>query len=72
MRSEYVIAVSGKVRQRPQGTTNPNMATGDIEIEATDLRILNHSLTPPFLIENNVNANEDLRLKYRYLHFWTP
>jgi len=67
LRPEYVIAVIGTVSPRPEGTINTKMATGEIEIEAKELRILNTSLTPPFLIENDVNAKEELRLKYRYL-----
>ena len=65
IRSEYVLAVKGKVRSRPDGTKNPNMKTGEIEIVATALETLNDSLTPPF--HHDENTNEEIRLKYRYL-----
>ena len=72
VRSEYVIAVVGEVRSRPEGTINPNLATGEIEIYAQELRILNRAKTPPFYIEENVNSDEILRLKYRYLDLRRP
>ena len=65
IRSEYVLAVKGKVRQRPDGTINPNMPTGQIEVLAEELVTLNDSETPPFHHEEH--ANEELRLRYRYL-----
>jgi aspartyl-tRNA synthetase len=65
IRGEYVLAVKGKVRQRPEGTINPNMKTGQIEVLAHELITLNDSETPPF--HHDENANEELRLKYRYL-----
>ena len=65
--SEYVVAVKGIVRERQ--SKNPNMETGDIEIEATELRVLSKSETPPIYIKDNDNVSEDLRLKYRYLRF---
>jgi aspartyl-tRNA synthetase len=65
LRSEYVLAVKGKVRQRPEGTANPNMATGHVELLAEELVTLNDSATPPF--HHDEHANEELRLKYRYL-----
>ena len=65
IRSEYVLAVKGKVRSRPDGTKNPNMKTGEIEVVATELDTLNDSLTPPF--HHDENTNEEIRLKYRYL-----
>lgn len=65
IRGEYVLAVKGRVRQRPEGTTNPNMATGQIEILAEELVTLNDSETPPF--HHDEQVNEELRLKYRYL-----
>ncbi|MEW6074686.1 MAG: aspartate--tRNA ligase [Candidatus Omnitrophota bacterium] len=67
LRDEYVIRVRGKVNQRPQGTLNPKLPTGEIEILATGLEILNASLTPPFEIKEGVPIDEELRLKYRYL-----
>ncbi|MBU4346766.1 MAG: aspartate--tRNA ligase [Candidatus Omnitrophica bacterium] len=67
LKNEFVIKVSGSVNRRPEGTVNPKLATGEIEILAQDLEILNTSLTPPFEIEDNLNINEEVRLKYRYL-----
>ncbi|MDP8909049.1 MAG: aspartate--tRNA ligase [Chloroflexota bacterium] len=67
LRSEFVIEVAGIVRQRPTGTENPRMATGDIELEAHDLSILNEAKTPPFYINEEVEVDEALRLQYRYL-----
>ena len=66
-RSEYVIAVTGKVRVRGQGLANPNMATGDIEVVANELLLLNEAKTPPFSPAEDAIANEEVRLKYRYL-----
>ncbi|MCI6018480.1 MAG: aspartate--tRNA ligase [Clostridiales bacterium] len=71
LRSEFVIAVVGKVEAR-QGGINKNLATGDIEIRAEQLRILSESETPPFPIEENSKTKEDLRLKYRYLDLRRP
>lgn len=68
--SEYVVAVKGIVRERQ--SKNPNMATGDIEIEATELRVLSKSETPPIYIKDNDNVSEDLRLKYRFLDLRKP
>ncbi len=65
LRSEYVLQVKGKVRKRPDGTINPNMKTGRVEVLATSLVTLNDSETPPFQFDQQVN--EELRLKYRYL-----
>ena len=65
IRSEFVLAVKGKVRQRPEGTINPNMRTGQVEVLAHELVTLNDSETPPF--HHDEQANEELRLKYRYL-----
>jgi aspartyl-tRNA synthetase len=67
LRSEYVIAVTGKVSPRPEGMINENLYTGRIEIIATDIRILNTALTPPFLLDEFDHSSEDVRLKYRYL-----
>ncbi len=52
---------------RPEGTINDKLPTGEIEVTVSELRILNNSLTPPFMIDDFTNANEDIRLKYRYL-----
>ena len=71
LRSEYVIAVVGKVENR-ESNTNENMATGAIEVRATQLRILSESETPPFQIEADSKTKEELRLKYRYLDLRRP
>ncbi len=71
LRSEYVIAATGTVRKR-EGAVNENIATGDIEITVSELRILSESEVPPFPIEEGVNTKEELRLKYRYLDLRKP
>ncbi len=65
IRSEYVLKVKGLVRPRPEGTVNPNMRTGKVEVLAHELEILNKSETPPF--HHDEQANEEIRLKYRYI-----
>jgi aspartyl-tRNA synthetase len=65
IRGEYVLAVKGRVRGRPEGTINPNMRTGHVEVLAHELQVLNRAETPPF--HHDEQANEELRLKYRYL-----
>jgi len=72
VRSEYVLAVRGILARRSEEAINRNMVTGEIEIIASELRILNKSEVPPFHIEENVDANEALRLKYRYLDLRRP
>jgi aspartyl-tRNA synthetase len=73
VRSEYVLAVKGKVNRRPEGTENPNLPTGEIEIPADELEILNKSETPPFVIDDSADdVAEDIRLKYRYLDIRRP
>ena len=67
MRSEYVIQVTGEVALRPAGTENSNMSTGDVEVIADSTTILNTSETPPFYINRDIDIDENLRLKYRYL-----
>ncbi|MCX5710467.1 MAG: aspartate--tRNA ligase [Candidatus Omnitrophica bacterium] len=67
IRSEYVIKVTGIVNKRPANTVNAKLPTGEIEVLAKDLEILNASLTPPFEIEDESNVTEEARLKYRYL-----
>jgi aspartyl-tRNA synthetase len=67
IRSEYVVAIKGLVRRRPEGMANPNLATGEIEVVADELRILNSAKTPPFPIEDKAQVSETVRLKYRYL-----
>ena len=71
-RSEYVVAVKGKVRLRGAGLDNPNMATGQIEVVAQDLLLLNEAKTPPFSPAEDAIANEEVRLKYRYLDLRRP
>ena len=71
IRSEYVLKVTGLVRPRPEGTVNPNLATGEIEVLAQDIEILNPSLTPPFLLDDE-NLSENVRLTYRYLDLRRP
>jgi aspartyl-tRNA synthetase len=66
-RSEYVVAVKGSVRKRGEGLSNPNMATGTIEVVASELLLLNEAKTPPFSPAEDAIANEEVRLKYRYL-----
>jgi aspartyl-tRNA synthetase len=67
VRNEYVLQASGIVRERPDGTKNPRLETGDIEVEVRDLKVLNPSLNPPFYINEESDVDESLRLKYRYL-----
>jgi len=67
LRGEWVIAVRGTVHRRPEGMENPKLATGEIEIVADELRILSSAQTPPFIIEDEVEARESVRLTYRYL-----
>jgi aspartyl-tRNA synthetase len=71
-RSEYVVAVKGKVRRRAAGLDNPNMATGQIEVVASELLLLNDAKTPPFSPAEEAIANEEVRLKYRYLDLRRP
>ena len=71
LRSEFVIAVVGRVEKR-SGAVNENLKTGDIEIRATELRILSEAETPPFPIEADSKTKEELRLKYRYLDLRRP
>lgn len=72
LRSEDVIAVTGTVAARGEGAENKNMATGQIELRASELRILGKAETPPFEISEKTNVNEELRLKYRYLDLRRP
>jgi len=72
LRSEWVIAVKGKVSPRLKGQENPGMATGDIEVFVTAFKILNRTDVPPFQIDGIVDASETLRLKYRYLELRRP
>jgi len=72
IRSEYVLAVKGRVRLRPEGMENPELKTGAIEVMVSDLEILNESATPPFLLDSTVDISESIRLKYRYLDLRRP
>lgn len=72
IRSEYVIAVKGKVVGRPEGMANPNLKTGGIDVIVYEIKILNNSLTPPFMIDEHDDTAEDVRLKYRYLDLRRP
>lgn len=72
LRSEFVLAVKGKVRSRPEGMANPKLRTGEIEVIVLELRILNVSKTPLFQIEDDVEASENIRLRYRYLDLRRP
>lgn len=72
LRGEYVIAISGTVARRDEHNINPELKTGEIEVLAEDLRILNASETPPFEIEENSDVKDELRMKYRYLDLRRP
>lgn len=72
LRNEFVIAVAGNVRSRSADTVNPKMETGTIEVVCTELRILNKAKTPPFYIQDDLDVDEMLRLKYRYLDLRRP
>ncbi|MFT8599597.1 MAG: aspartate--tRNA ligase [Leuconostoc pseudomesenteroides] len=72
MRSEYVVAVTGKVIKRDESQINDKIKSGAVEVDVTSAKILATSKTPPFYIEDNVNANEELKLQYRYLDLRRP
>lgn len=72
VRNEFVLAAKGKVSPRPEGTVNSKMKTGEVEIEISELKILNRSETPPFMIDEFTEVAENIRLKYRYLDLRRP
>ncbi|MBI2401027.1 MAG: aspartate--tRNA ligase, partial [Deltaproteobacteria bacterium] len=72
LRSEFVVAVKGLVRRRPEGTANPNLKTGQVEMDVQEIRILNDSEPLPFMIEDDSDVAETTRLKYRYLDLRRP
>jgi len=72
MRSEYVVRLTGEVSLRPSGTENPRLPTGDVEVIVKEAEILNTSNTPPFYINEEVEVDENVRLKYRYLDLRRP
>lgn len=69
---EYVLQISGRVRARGEGAENPNMVTGEIEVLATSVKVLNTSVTPPFSIEDGIETDETTRMKWRYLDLRRP
>ncbi len=72
VRSEYVLKVTGRVRARAEGTVNPAMATGEIEVLGKELEILNSAATPPFQLDEYTAVGEDVRLQYRYMDLRRP
>jgi aspartyl-tRNA synthetase len=72
LRSEFVIGVTGAVQRRSEDTVNPKLATGEVEVLARDIRILNEARTPPFQIVEDTPVSEDVRLRYRYLDLRRP
>ncbi|GGE13116.1 aspartate--tRNA(Asp/Asn) ligase [Marinithermofilum abyssi] len=72
VRSQYVLAIRGEVIERSPDTINPKMKTGEIEVQGKELEVLNESKTPPFMIEDDVDVDETVRLKYRYLDLRRP
>src|SRR5690606_6629139 len=72
VRSEYVIEVTGRVRARPEGTVNANMATGEIELLGKEISVLNTAKTPPFPLDEYSDVGEDVRLRYRFMDLRRP
>ena len=71
-RSEFVLRISGRVRLRPEGTQNPKMPTGMVEVLAKEVEVLNTAATPPFQLDEHGKVGEDVRLKYRYIDLRRP
>ena len=72
VRNEFVLRVKGRVRHRPEGTTNPDMATGEVEVLGLELEVLNKADTPPFQLDEHEKASEEVRLRYRYVDLRRP
>ncbi|MDA3897857.1 MAG: aspartate--tRNA ligase [Desulfobacteraceae bacterium] len=72
IRSEFVLAVKGQVEHRPEGMTNPDLDTGEIEVMVNELRILNQAQTPPFMIEDDIDVSENIRLQHRHIDLRRP
>ena len=72
VRNEYVLHVQGRVRPRPEGTVNPDMKTGEVEVLGSSLNVLNTAETPPFTLDEYSDAGEDVRLRYRYIDLRRP
>ncbi len=72
VRGEYVLKLRGRVRRRPEGTVNPKMKTGQIELLGLNLEVLNESKTPPIQVDGDIEVNEELRLRYRYIDLRRP
>jgi aspartyl-tRNA synthetase len=72
VRPEFVVRIVGEVRLRPPGTANPNLATGEIEVAASSIEVLAEAETPPFQVEDRIDASEEVRLRYRYIDLRRP
>ncbi|PVV26535.1 MAG: aspartate--tRNA ligase [gamma proteobacterium symbiont of Ctena orbiculata] len=72
VRNEYVLRIKGRVRARPEGTVNPDLPTGEIEILGLELEVLNRAETPPFQLDEHENVSEEIRLRYRYIDLRRP
>jgi len=72
LKNEYVVAVRGRVARRPPGTENPKIPTGEVEVLAEELEILNESRTPPFPVEDHIEVGEQVRLRYRFIDLRRP
>ncbi len=72
VRNEFVLRVRGRVRSRPEGSLNPDLPTGEVEVLGLELEILNSSDTPPFQLDEHENVSEEVRLRYRYVDLRRP